>query len=572
MLSILRLFFGEKGIHPWAVLGCLIAASLMEGISLAGLLPILSIATGSPGGEAGPAEQIVVEVLGALGLSASLTNLVALVVVGVVLRSILSLAAMYYVGLAVAEVATSLRTRLIETLLKVRWDYFVNKPIGRITNAFSVDATRAGQAYLMAATFLALAIKTAVYVVVAFLISWRLALAALVIGGGVGLALNSLVQLAKTAGRRQTSRTSDLVTYLNDTLNSVKPLKAMAKQDAFAHHVHHKIGSLKKALRKQVISRELLKNSGEVLVVLALAGGFLLAMQLWQLAIVDLLVAGLIMERTINHVRRMQMQLQQAVILESAYFATQDLIAETDAARERMDHHRPPSFERSCRFDEVSFAFGDHVVLRRASFQLPVGSLSVITGASGVGKTTITDLLLGFYEPHEGRVLIDDVPLAELDKSRWRAMVGYVPQELVLLHDTVLTNVTLGDPRLGEAEAREALELAGAWDFVTGLPDGLLTSVGEKGVRFSGGQRQRIALARALVAKPRLLILDEVTSALDPRTEQALCERIAGVAGTMTIVAITHRPAFLDVADQLLRLEDGIVHLVPGHGRHVAAE
>src|SRR3546814_5396976 len=99
--------------------------------------------------------------------------------------------------------------------------------------------------------------------------------------------------------------------------------------------------------------------------------------------------------------------------------------------------------------------------------------LTVITGASGSGKRTLTDLLLGFYQPQAGRILVDGVPLSEIDLQAWRGMIGYVPQELILFHDSVLANVTLGDPRLGEAEAREALEAAGAWDFVAALPAGV---------------------------------------------------------------------------------------------------
>jgi ATP-binding cassette, subfamily C, bacterial len=188
--------------------------------------------------------------------------------------------------------------------------------------------------------------------------------------------------------------------------------------------------------------------------------------------------------------------------------------------------------------------------------------VTVITGASGSGKTTLTDLLLGFYEPQGGRVLVDGRPLSDIDLQAWRGMIGYVPQELVLFHDSVLANVTLGDPRLGEAEARAALEAAGAWDFVAALPEGVHSVVGEKGAKLSGGQRQRVALARALAGRPKLLILDEVTSALDPRTERDICRNIDALGRDMTILAITHREAWTEIADRTYRVEDGMVELV----------
>lgn len=203
---------------------------------------------------------------------------------------------------------------------------------------------------------------------------------------------------------------------------------------------------------------------------------------------------------------------------------------------------------------DISFAFGDNQVLENISMEVPANQVTVIMGVSGVGKTTLTDLLLGLYRPDEGEILIDGIPLEQIDLHAWRAMIGYVPQELILFHDTVLANVTLGDESLSAERAQAALEAADAWEFVSALPEGMMTHVGERGAKLSGGQRQRIALARALVHNPALLILDEVTSALDPETEAAICRNIRDLADSVTILAITHRPAWVDAADRVYEL------------------
>ena len=163
-------------------------------------------------------------------------------------------------------------------------------------------------------------------------------------------------------------------------------------------------------------------------------------------------------------------------------------------------------------------------------------------GASGIGKTTLTDLLTGLVQPTAGRVRVDGVPLAELDLGAWRRQVGYVPQDLPMLHDSVRRNVTLGDPSLDDAAVEAALRLAGAWEFVRALPGGLDASVGERGALVSGGQRQRISIARALVHEPRLLIFDEATAALDAESEAAVWQTIASLRGRTTVVAISHHP------------------------------
>jgi ATP-binding cassette subfamily C protein len=138
-------------------------------------------------------------------------------------------------------------------------------------------------------------------------------------------------------------------------------------------------------------------------------------------------------------------------------------------------------------------------------------------------------------------------------------LIGYVPQEILLLNDTVQKNITLGHPNLNEKDVVRALRAAGAWEFLQGLPQGINTTVGERGSKISGGQRQRIAIARALVHKPKLLILDEATSALDSDSETAICDTLRQLRGELTILAISHQPAILEVADQAFRLQDGAV-------------
>jgi ATP-binding cassette subfamily C protein len=180
-----------------------------------------------------------------------------------------------------------------------------------------------------------------------------------------------------------------------------------------------------------------------------------------------------------------------------------------------------------------------------------------VIGASGIGKTTLTDLITGLVQPTAGCVRVDGVPLGELDLGAWRRQVGYVPQDLPMLHDSVRRNVTLGDPSLDDAAVERALRLAGAWEFVRALPGGLDASVGERGALVSGGQRQRISIARALVHEPRLLIFDEATAALDADSEAAVWQTIASLRGRTTVVAISHHGGLAAVADLAYRIADG---------------
>jgi ATP-binding cassette subfamily C protein len=260
------------------------------------------------------------------------------------------------------------------------------------------------------------------------------------------------------------------------------------------------------------------------------------------------------------------------MITESAYWSLWSKIEEAQEAQEPATGTIPPAFSHSIRLEGIWFSYGDRFVLKNASLWFPKGSFSVIVGASGVGKTTIVDLITGLLTPHEGTVWIDDLPLNNIDLRAWRRMIGYVPQETLLLHDTVFVNVTLGASELTEQDVERALRDAGAWDFVSEMPEGIHSVVGERGMRLSGGQRQRITIARALVHKPQLLILDEATSALDPVSEADICRTLYELKGKLTILAITHQKALFDAADGVFQLDNGEAQLVenlPGQGKPV---
>jgi ATP-binding cassette subfamily C protein len=247
------------------------------------------------------------------------------------------------------------------------------------------------------------------------------------------------------------------------------------------------------------------------------------------------------------------------VVGESAYWSMQRTIHSAAMAQEAADQGLAPRFEREVALDDVHAAFGEKVVLRGVTLRLAAGSFTMLIGPSGAGKTTVLDLITGLIRPSTGAVLIDGVPLQECNLRQWRRLIGYVPQETLLLHDTVLHNVTLGDPGLSAADAEAALRAAGAWDFVCAMPGDMLTPVGERGSKLSGGERQRLSIARALVRRPKLLILDEATSAFDPASEAALCETLAQLKGNVTVLAVSHQAGLAAIADRVMRLENGVV-------------
>lgn len=554
----MRILFAYGRAYPvrtFLMLISLLLAGIAEGVGLTTLLPLLSIALGDQAHS--DLANKVIHVLGLVGLEPTLVTMLVVIVVGLTLSSTLVLLGNRQVGYAVAHVATDLRIDLIRALLGSRWEYYLRQPAGALANAVATEAYRASTGYEHAANMLALVIQAVVYAVIAFIVSWKATLVSLILGGFLLMALQRLVKTSRRAGKSQTSLMRELLAHLTDTLGSVKPLKAMARYDIADSLLRHQAAELNKAMEREVMSREALRALQEPMLAILAAAGLYAALVVWKLPLSSVMVLIFLVVRVLGLLHKAQQRYHRMAAQESAYWALQDSINAALADAEPNGGTRTPSLKSAIVFEQVSFHYGSKPILSEVDLTIPVGTFTSLIGPSGSGKTTILDLICALLAAQSGRVLIDSVPIEELDKRQWRRLIGYVPQETLLLHDTVLANVTLGDPELTAADAERALKQAGAWEFVEKLTGGMNAVVGERGGRLSGGQRQRIVIARALAHNPRLLILDEATSALDPESEAAISHTLKALIPGITIIAVSHRPALIDVADQVYRLFEG---------------
>lgn len=557
--------------YPWRTLLALIAillAGIADGFSITALFPILSLATGNRGGgTVAPAsedaglhdgiEQVMINILSFMGLDATLGTLLVVVVAGISIKSLLMLVADRHVGYSAAHIATDLRLELLKAILSTSWSYFLHQPTGRLANAMATEANRASQSYLYGVTMLALFVQAVVYISIAIAVSWQTTMAAFATGAVILSISHLLVRMARKAGKRQTKMYISLLSRLTDTLQSVKSLKAMAREKLADTVLSKETSRLNRALQGEVFSKAILDAAQMPMFAMVAAVGIYVAIEHWQIQFTTVMVLAVLLMRSLNQLGKIQKQYQKLVITESAFWSIRHSIDNAVAAREVDEGTAAPEPGVPIRFDNVSFSYENRPVLENIDLSIPPRALTAIIGASGSGKTTLIDLVIGLHQPGQGTVYLGDKPLHEIDKRKWRRLIGYVPQEQILLHDSVLTNVTFGDPELSEADAEQALRAAGAWDFVTGMPQGIHSNVGERGAMLSGGQRQRIMIARALAHKPSVLILDEPTSALDPDSERLITRTLHDLCKNYTILAISHQQALVDAADRVYRLESG---------------
>jgi ATP-binding cassette subfamily C protein len=573
-MQLLIVFARAYPIQSVIMLVCLTLAAVAEGIGFSSLLPLLSMvgevsetaktASGAvpatTTADPSPLESFVLGGLAAIGVTPTVGLLLSLIVGGVTVKAGLVLLAQRQIGYTVAHVATDLRLEFLRALLAARWGYYTRQPVGTLANAFATEATRASEAYLYGTTIVALTIQATLYTILGTLISWQATLGAVATGAFTVTVFSGLVRMTRRAGIRQTDLLKTLLGRLTDVLYAVKPLKAMAREQLVGPLLEAETEQLNRALRRQVLSKEAVRALQEPLLVGAVSMGLYVSLVHFGLPLESVFLLVLFFARALINLNRVQKQYQGMVACESAFWSLRETIDRSQAACETTEGRTPPDLTGEIVLTNVSFSYEEKTIMTDATLRVGGGELTGLVGPSGSGKTTVADMIVGLVRPQSGDVCVDGQPLGELDLKQWRNEIGYVPQECFLLHESVRVNVTLGDPALEDSDVEEALRQAGAWDFVRHLSDGIETTIGERGSLVSGGQRQRLALARALVHKPRLLILDEATAALDLESETAIYETIRRLRGSMTIFAISHQPALLEAADKVYSLENGEIH------------
>jgi ATP-binding cassette subfamily C protein len=511
----MRLVFIIFRQYPWQTVAMLVAlmlSGIAEGIGISAMLPLLAIALGGIKGTSGaatkqvtPAEKMIQDIFDSIGLTPTLELLLILIFAAMLLKCVLVWVANKRVGYTVAHLTTKLRLQVLRAFILARWEFHLSQPIGKLAAAMGGETAKTARAYAAGVAIIVVVIHAMIYIGVAFMVSWKATLIALAVGTFVWYPLNRFVKKARRAGRRQTKLSKSMSADFVDGIQSIKPLKAMAREDRAETILVVKTKKIRKALQKEIISKESLSAFQEGIKVTFMLAGVYVTIVIWGMAPTTVMILILLLGRIMGKLSKIQKQYQQMGILESGYWSMMETFENAQKMREQKLGDRKPELKQAIRLEGVTFAYSKNNILNDASLIFPAGEVTAIVGASGAGKTTIVDLVIGLLRPQDGEVWIDDLPLERIDLQQWRRMIGYVPQETLLLQDSIFINVTLGDRAITEREVEEALQKAGIWEFVKTLPKGIHSSAGQRGLMLSGGQRQRIAIARALVRKPKLL-------------------------------------------------------------------
>ena len=318
-------------------------------------------------------------------------------------------------------------------------------------------------------------------------------------------------------------------------------------------------GELYRYLRRNQANTILVKTSVEPIGLVLLVTMIYLSVSIVRLPAAELILLVLIFYRIIPRLVTFQEMLQRISGVLPAYESVSETIKQLEEQGERQGGMPFVGLRDRIELRDVAVRHGDRLVLEGVDLVFPARTTVALVGSSGGGKTTLLDLLTGLLTPDSGILLVDGVPLSDFDLTAYRRRIGFVPQDNVFFHDTIAANLRIAAPDATEADIWDALMAAHADEFVRMSDQGLNTLMGDQGVRLSGGQRQRLALARALLRKPDILLLDEPSSALDVESEKAIRATLGGLRGKVTVVVASHRAALALDADVVYRIDDGAV-------------
>ncbi len=548
-------------LSPRAALALILMAGLglTEGIGILSLVPILQFAGFAPGGEGlerlgGP----IAGLLQGLGLRPSLGGALAVYVSVIVVGAFL-LRWQSVVCLGVQhDIAASLRERLHRAISGANWKFLSTGRASTFTHLLTSEVDRAGAAVFHLLQLAATALLAIVAIGFALRISQPMTL--LVLGSGIlmGLVLRRKAGQARVVGRSLSEALQGLHASVSEHLAGMKTVKTHGAEGRHREEVRlasRRVRGLYLRAMRTAADGKCWFDAGSV-ALLALA--VLLAVDRWKIPPADLVLIVYIFARTLPRISTLQQAYLGFAHQLPAFAAIRTMEERCVAAAEpRPEARETVDFRREVRLDRVSFSYDGPPVLREIDLTIQAGEVAAFVGPSGAGKTTLADVLAGLLAPDSGRVLVDGLSLTAERMDSWREKIGSVGQEPFLFHDTVRANLLWARAEATEAELWEALRLAAADGFAAKLPRGLDTVVGDRGMRLSGGERQRLALARALLRRPALLILDEAASHLDRENEEWILRAIDGLRGKLTVVVITHRLSSVRGADAIHVLEGG---------------
>ncbi len=534
-----------------------ILCAIMEAICSALIMPILAIVAGSDGTQGiGKYLQSIYQYFPP---GKELVALVIVMVGATLLKCFLDLSRVYLSSHLAWRLSEIWYNTITGHYLKAPLSYIHANKQGILLQKVTEEPVNAGLGVLRVLQLIAKLVTTAALYTLLLLTNAKITLALTVMGGGIFLGFQKNIRRSsRDAGRQKTFWAQRQNAMAAENLLSIRLIKALSLEKKFME-IYEQISAKQRRVRTNFdLYKVVPEQVGELLIVASIAAMVIYLKVQSQVSVLELLpllgitlwVSKQLMSN-LSYIASQQMLISHSMpALSIVYDLLHKIPKETTNQGEVFS-----KLTEDIIFKNVSFTYdGRNTVLNSASFTFAKGKMTALIGPSGVGKSTIADLLLGFIQPNGGEILINKKPLQTYNLESWRKKIGLVSQDVTIFNTTISENIRYGNLEATKEQIIEAAKAASLHDFISSLPQGYETEVGDRGVLLSGGQRQRLAIARTIIRNPELYIFDEATSSLDSETEKLIQAKIEEFSSTKTVIVITHRTSTIQQAAQIYDL------------------
>lgn len=464
-----------------------------------------------------------------------------------------------------------LRCKIFDQLLHVGCEFLAERRSGDLWNELTTETNRTAQLAVTLVQQAAILFVTAVCVGLLFLISWPLTLLAGMTLGILSLLLRTFIKRSREAGKRISRAYADSSSVGLEALGAVRVIRLFGREkferdrfDAMVMHANQ-ADMYSAKIRALVTPISELFTMGMFALTIVLAAGHFV--QPVDDFLPLLLTFLFILYRLMPRVTRFNSNRTIIANNTPALAAVANALSSADKPFVKTGTQPFVRLRKAIQFEHVSFSYNGRALpaLNNVNLEIPYGKTTAIVGASGAGKSTLADLIPRLYDPGDGRIMVDEIDIRDLNLTDWRSTIGVVSQETFVFHASIRDNIRYGRLDATKVEIEDSSRRANAYEFISQMPKGFDTVVGDRGMRLSGGQRQRIAIARAILRNPQILILDEATSALDTASERLVQEALEDLSENRTVVIVAHRLSTISKADQVIVLQDGTVAEIGTH-------
>jgi len=503
-----------------------------------------------------------------LGVNASaserLYRISALILITTFVRSAFSYLGRLYTSNCQFQLGYRLRKRIFEQLQALNLSYFAKTRPAELLHSMAAETNQVMMAFNVVSIFISKGCILFIYVISMFLLSWQLTIISVMLFTLLGVGISMLLSRVREASFEKTTAAQGYTSVSLEFVNGIRTIQASAAQEferqRFDQANFNFLEAATKAVSIIALTEPLSEGVATTILVLMLILAFATLIPNGYLQPASLLTFLFVLFRVMPIRRQIDGARVQLSSFQGSLTNIKELLRTDDKSYFQNGKTPFTGLKRAIEFVSVDFGYDpSEPVLHNITLTIKRGQMTALVGASGAGKTTLVDLIPRFYDPTQGKILIDGVDLREFEINSLRRKLAVVSQDTFIFNTSVRNNIAYAIEGADEAAIYEAARLANALEFILEMPQGFDTQLGDRGIRLSGGQRQRIAIARALLRDPDILILDEATSALDSVSERLIQESLEKLAVGRTVIAIAHRLSTIIRADKVVVLEQGRV-------------